>query len=87
MDVQDDGDEPVGPPPADGSMTVEVGGETRQLPAERDYTGDGLPDAATETPDGRVIVFAATPRTTRAAPRGRTAGPTRPTWWTSRPVG
>ena len=43
-----------------GTMTVELGGEVRELPAQRDYTGDGLPDAATETADGRVIVFADT---------------------------
>jgi len=60
MDGRDDSDGHAGPPPAEGSMTVEVDGETRQLPAERDYTGDGLPDAATETADGRVIVFADT---------------------------
>jgi hypothetical protein len=41
-------------------MTVEVGGRIRQLPAEHDFTGDGLPDAAVETGDGRVIVFADT---------------------------
>src|SRR4051794_31937622 len=40
------------------TMTVEVEGETRQLPAEHDYTGDGRPDAAVETEDGKVIVFA-----------------------------
>jgi hypothetical protein len=44
--------------PARGTMTVEVDGRTRELPAEKDYTGDGRLDAATETPDGRVIVFA-----------------------------
>jgi hypothetical protein len=76
MDVQDgseqDGTQDTGEPPgvedppaaeggsSPGTMTVEVGGETRELPAERDYTGDGRPDAATETPDGRVIVFADT---------------------------
>jgi hypothetical protein len=39
-------------------MTVEVDGESRELPAEKDYTGDGRPDAATETADGKVIIFA-----------------------------
>lgn len=43
-----------------GAMTVEVGGTTRRLPAEHDYTGDGQPDAAVETPDGTVVVFADT---------------------------
>jgi len=43
-----------------GSMTVEIDGRSQDLPVERDYTGDGLPDAATETADGRVIVFADT---------------------------
>jgi hypothetical protein len=41
-----------------GTMTVEVGGRARQLPAEHDFTGDGQPDAAVETGDGKVIVFA-----------------------------
>jgi hypothetical protein len=41
-------------------MTVEVGGRIRQLPTEHDFTGDGQPDAAVETGDGRVIVFADT---------------------------
>jgi len=54
-----------GPPPAeaerpDESMTVEIDGTSRRLPAEHDYTGDGRPDAAVETPDGTVIVFADT---------------------------
>jgi hypothetical protein len=54
-------------------MIVDVGGETRQLPAEHDYTGDGRPDAAAETPDGRVIVFADTEdnETGAAGPDGR----------------
>ena len=43
-----------------GSMTVEVDGQTRELPAEKDYTGDGRPDAATETSDGKVVIFADT---------------------------
>ncbi len=43
-----------------GTMTVEVDGETRELPAEKDYTGDGKADAVVETPDGKVIVFADT---------------------------
>ncbi|HEY6747409.1 MAG TPA: hypothetical protein VI357_17035 [Mycobacteriales bacterium] len=42
------------------TMTVEVDGEARELPAEHDYTGDGRPDAAVETADGKVIVFADT---------------------------
>lgn len=59
--------------PEGGSMTVEVDGETRQLPAERDYTGDGRPDAAAETADGKVIVFADTEdnETGAAGPDGR----------------
>jgi hypothetical protein len=40
-----------------GSMTVEVDGQTRTLPTTHDYDGDGRPDAAVETPDGRLIVF------------------------------
>ena len=39
------------------TMTVEVGGETRTLRVHVDYTGDGKPDAAIETEDGRVVVF------------------------------
>jgi hypothetical protein len=56
-----------------GSMTVEIDGRTQALPVERDYTGDGLPDAATETADGRVIVFADTEdnETGTAGPDGR----------------
>ena len=46
--------------PAGGTMVVEVDGRTRELPAERDYTGDGKADAAVETADGKVIVFADT---------------------------
>ncbi len=46
--------------PAGGTLTVEVEGQTRELPAERDYTGDGRPDAAAETSDGKVIIFADT---------------------------
>jgi hypothetical protein len=59
--------------PAGGTMTVEVDGEARELPAERDYTGDGRPDAAAETSDGRVIVFADTEdnETGAAGPDGR----------------
>jgi hypothetical protein len=59
--------------PDGGSMIVEVDGEARQLPAERDFTGDGRPDAAAETPDGRVIVFADTEdnETGAAGPDGR----------------
>jgi hypothetical protein len=40
-----------------GSMTVTVDGETRTLPTSHDYTGDGNPDAAVQTSDGRTIVF------------------------------
>jgi hypothetical protein len=55
------------------TMTVELGGRARQLPAEHDFTGDGLPDAAVETGDGRVIVFADTEdnATGDAGPDGR----------------
>ena len=58
---------------AGGTMIVEVDGETRELPAERDHTGDGRPDAMAETPDGRVIVFADTEdnETGAAGPDGR----------------
>jgi hypothetical protein len=56
-----------------GTMTVEVGGRARQLPTEHDFTGDGQPDAAVETGDGRVIVFADTEdnATGDARPDGR----------------
>jgi hypothetical protein len=56
-----------------GTMTVEVDGQTRELPAEKDYTGDGRPDAAAETPDGKVIIFADTEdnETGAAGPDGR----------------
>jgi hypothetical protein len=50
------------------TMTVEVDGQTRELPAEHDYTGDGRPDAAVETPDGKVIVFADTEDNSTGAP-------------------
>jgi hypothetical protein len=62
-----------GGPGGSGTMIVDMGGETRELPAERDYTGDGRPDAAAETPDGRVIVFADTEdnETGAAGPDGR----------------
>src|SRR5918993_357447 len=43
-----------------GTITVEVDGRARELPAERDYTGDGQADAVVETADGKVIVFADT---------------------------
>ena len=58
---------------ARGTMIVEVDGEKRELPAERDYTGDGRPDAAVETPDGRVVVFSdsADNETGAAEPDGR----------------
>jgi hypothetical protein len=48
---------PAEPEPGGESMTVEIGGTSRRLPAEHDYTGDGRPDAAVETPDGRVVVY------------------------------
>jgi hypothetical protein len=51
-----------------GAMTVEVDGRTRRLPAEHDYTGDGRPDAAVETPDGTVVVFADTEDNATGAP-------------------
>ncbi|HEX6755959.1 MAG TPA: hypothetical protein VF109_08420 [Mycobacteriales bacterium] len=56
-----------------GTMRVEVDGQIRDLPAEKDYTGDGRPDAATETPDGKVIIFADTEdnETGAAGPDGR----------------
>jgi hypothetical protein len=50
------------------TMTVEVDGQTRELPAEHDYTGDGRPDAAVETADGKVIVFADTEDNSTGAP-------------------
>src|SRR6266566_5290980 len=53
---------------AAGTMTVTVAGETRELPAEKDYTGDGQPDAAAETSDGRVIVFSDTEDNETGAP-------------------
>ena len=49
-------------------MTVEVDGVTQRLPAEHDYTGDGRPDAAVETPEGTVIVFADTEDNETGAP-------------------
>ena len=54
-------------------MTVDMGGRIQQLPAEKDYTGDGEADAAVETGDGRVIVFADTENneTGAAGPDGR----------------
>jgi hypothetical protein len=56
-----------------GTMTVDLGGETQRLPAEKDYTGDGQADAAMETKDGRVIVFSDTENneTGAAGPDGR----------------
>ena len=74
---------PLEPEPSGESMTVEVGGTNRRLPAEHDYTGDGRPDAAVETPDGTVIVFADTEDNDDRRGRVRTAGPTRRTSWTS----
>jgi hypothetical protein len=68
MSVQDGpgtgGSEEVGPT----SITVEVDGRTRRLPAEHDYTGDGRPDAAVETPDGTVVIFADTEDNATGAP-------------------
>ena len=71
MSVQDG--PPAEPEPGADSMTVEVDGTNRQLPVERDYTGDGRPDAAVETADGTVIVFADTEdnETGAAGPDGR----------------
>jgi hypothetical protein len=64
------GDDVVASPPAEvtGAMTVEVDGTSRRLPVEHDYTGDGRPDAAVETPDGTVIVFADTEDNETGAP-------------------
>jgi hypothetical protein len=64
---------PDEPEPGAESMTVEIGGTSRRLPVEHDYTGDGRPDAAVETPDGTVIVFADTEdnETGAAGPDGR----------------
>jgi hypothetical protein len=59
---------PAEPEPGGESMTVEVDGTTRRLPVEHDYTGDGRPDAAVETPDGTVIVFADTEDNETGAP-------------------
>ena len=63
----------VEPEPGGESMTVEIGGTSRRLPVEHDYTGDGRPDAAVETPDATVIVFADTEdnETGAAGPDGR----------------
>lgn len=71
MSVQDG--PPAEPEPGADSMTVEVDGTSRQLPVEHDYTGDGRPDAAVETADGTVIVFADTEdnETGAAGPDGR----------------
>jgi hypothetical protein len=56
-----------------GTMTVEVDGQTRTLPTTTDYTGDGRPDAAVETPDGNVIIFTDTENNTtgNASPDGK----------------
>jgi hypothetical protein len=59
---------PAEPEPGSESMTVEVDGTSRRLPAEHDYTGDGRPDAAVETADGTVIVFADTEDNETGAP-------------------
>jgi hypothetical protein len=74
MSVQD---EPSGEPePGSESITVDLGGTSRRLPAEHDYTGDGRPDAAVETPDGTVVVYADTEdnETGAAGPDGRADG-------------
>jgi hypothetical protein len=71
MDVRNGPDEPeelTAAADPGGSMTVEVDGLTRRLPAEHDYTGDGRPDAAVETPDGTVVVFADTEDNATGAP-------------------
>jgi hypothetical protein len=67
------GTETTGTSGTSGQMTVDVNGETQQLPAEKDYTGDGHADAAVETKDGRVIVFADTENneTGAAGPDGK----------------
>jgi hypothetical protein len=69
------GDDGSGAGGTEGSttMTVEVQGQTRELPAEHDYTDDGRPDAAVETGDGRVIVFSDTENneTGAAGPDGK----------------
>ena len=64
---------PGGRTTGSGTMTVELAGQTRELPAEKDYTGDGRPDAATETSDGKVIIFADTEdnATGEAGPDGK----------------
>ena len=59
---------PAEPEPGGESMTVEVDGASRRLPVEHDYTGDGRPDAAVETGDGTVIVFADTEDNETGAP-------------------
>jgi hypothetical protein len=59
---------PAEPEPGGESMTVELDGTSRRLPAEHDYTGDGRPDAAVETTDGTVIVFADTEDNETGAP-------------------
>jgi hypothetical protein len=51
-----------------GTMIVRTGGETQRLPATKDYTGDGLADAAVETKDGQVIVFSDTEDNDTGAP-------------------
>jgi hypothetical protein len=51
-----------------GSMTVEVDGQSRVLPSTHDHTGDGHPDAAVQTEDGRTIVFSDTHDNSTGAP-------------------
>jgi hypothetical protein len=64
---------PAEPEPGGESMTVDLGGTSRRLPVEHDYTGDGRPDAAVEIADGTVVVFADTEdnETGAAGPDGR----------------
>jgi hypothetical protein len=64
---------PDGDTSGPGTMRVQVDGQARELPAEKDYTGDGRPDAAAETSDGKVIIFADTEdnETGEAGPDGR----------------
>ena len=65
---EEPGGAPADPEPSPDAMTVEVGGTSRRLPAEHDYTGDGLPDAAVETAEGTVVVFADTEDNETGAP-------------------
>jgi hypothetical protein len=73
MSTQDGPPAEPEPEPGEESMTVEIDGTSRRLPVEHDYTGDGRPDAAVETTDGTVIVYADTEdnETGAAGPDGR----------------